>query len=258
MSVLLETRGLGATVANRRLYGGLDLSLAGGQCWGVLGPNGAGKTTLLLTLAGLRRAAEGEVRLEGRPLADWPSQARARRLGVLLQDNREVFPSTVLETALIGRHPHLGRWRQEDETDLALARAALADVDLAGFEDRGVDTLSGGEYQRLQIAVVLAQAPRVMLLDEPVNHLDLRHQRSVLATLRARARRQDHALLMVLHDINLAARFCDHILLLHGDGETLQGRREDILRRETLERLYGCPLRELEDGEGGRWFVVGE
>ncbi len=257
MSLLLEARGLAVAVAGRRLCSGLDLGLAAGQCWGVLGPNGAGKTTLLLTLAGLRPPQGGALRLEDRALADWPPQARARRLGVLLQDNREVFPSTVLETALIGRHPRLGRWQWEGEADLAAARAALAAVDLAGFEARGVDTLSGGEYQRLQIAVLLAQAPRVMLLDEPVNHLDLRHQLSVLATLRAQAREQGRALLMVLHDLNLAARYCDHILLLFGNGETLQGPRDEVLRREALERLYGCPLRELEDEGGRRWFVVG-
>ncbi len=254
---LLETRSLEVAIAGQRVCHDLALAIAPGECWGLLGRNGAGKTTLLHTLAGLRPPAGGGIHLDGRQLADWSGMERARRLGVLLQDNREVFPSTVLETVLIGRHPYLQRWQWEGGQDLAVAASALAAVDLAGMEARSVATLSGGEHQRLQIATLLAQDPRLLLLDEPVNHLDLKHQIGILTTLTARARGEGRALLMVLHDINLAARFCDHLLLLYGDGETCQGHREEVLERKTLERLYDYPLRELRDGEQ-KWFVPGK
>ncbi|MFQ5487765.1 MAG: ABC transporter ATP-binding protein [Gammaproteobacteria bacterium] len=253
---LLETRNLEVTIAGHRVCRDLALAIGAGECWGLLGRNGAGKTTLLHTLAGLRPPAGGAVHLDGRPLEDWSGAQRARRMGVLFQDNREVFPSTVLETVLIGRHPYLQRWQWEGEQDLAAATSALAAADLAGMEARSVATLSGGEHQRLQIATLLAQDPRLLLLDEPVNHLDLKHQMGILATLTAQARREGRALLMVLHDINLAVRFCDHLLLLYGNGETRQGRRELVLGREALEQLYDYPLRELRDGER-KWFVPG-
>ncbi len=252
---LLACRGLTVEIAGRRVCEALDLQLDAGQCWGMLGCNGAGKTTLLHTLAGLRAAQDGEILLADRPLTAWPDRERARHLGLLLQDNREVFPGTVLETVLIGRHPHLQRWEWEGEADLAKARSALAAVDLAGFEARDVATLSGGEYQRLQIATLLAQAPRVMLLDEPVNHLDLKHQAAILTRLTDMARQAGHALLMVLHDVNLAARYCDHLLLIYGNGETRQGGRDAVLDKPALERLYGCALREIRDGTQ-RWFMA--
>ena len=254
MSSLLQTRGLAVSIATQPICAGLALEINPGQCWGILGRNGAGKTTLLHTLAGLRPADEGDIHLAGRPLMAWEGKERAQRLGVLFQDNREVFPSTVLETVLIGRHPHLQRWQWEGEADLAAARQALAAVDLAGMEARSVATLSGGEHQRLQIATLLAQAPRLLLLDEPVNHLDLRHQMEILATLTTQARREDRALVMVLHDINLAARFCDHLLLLCGDGDTCSGPCDAVMTIERLERVYGYPLRVLRDGKR-KWFI---
>lgn len=253
---LLETQHLEVTIAGHEVCRNLALAIAPGECWGMLGCNGIGKTTLLHTLAGLRPPASGEIHLDGRILANWSGPERARHLGVLFQDNREVFPSTVLETVLIGRHPYLQRWQWEGKQDLTSARKALAAMNLTEMETRSVSTLSGGEYQRLQIATLLTQDARLLLLDEPVNHLDLKHQMEILTILTTQAREQDRALLMVLHDINLAARFCDHLLLLCGKGETYQGTRESVLERKTLERLYDYPLREMRDGER-KWFIPG-
>ncbi len=253
---LLEARGLTVHIAGHCVCQALSLTLAAGRCWGLLGRNGAGKTTLLHTLAGLRPPEAGTLHLCGRPLAHWSGRERARRLGVLFQDHREVFPSTVLETVLIGRHPHLSRWGWEGPEDVAAARAALAAVDLAGYEARAIGTLSGGEYQRLQLATLLAQDPRVLLLDEPVNHLDLRHQLALLDLL-ADLAAAGRTVLMVVHDVNLAARACDHFLLLYGDGSYQLGPREVVLEKEALERLYGAPLQVLTGRGGRRWFLPG-
>jgi len=234
----------------------LELSLQPGQCWGLLGPNGAGKTTLLHTLAGLRPPQAGEIRLAGTPLKALSRRRRAQLLGLLPQDSKDPLPATVLETALIGRHPHLHAWQWESAADLETVRAILAAVELAGLEQRPVDTLSGGERRRLAIATLLAQAPQVYLLDEPANHLDLRHQISLLELLRDRALAAGGALMMSLHDLNLAARFCDHLLLLFGDGDSLAAPAAEALTPANLQRLYRHPVLVIE-ADGRQVFIPG-
>jgi len=217
-----------------------------------LGHNGVGKTTLLHTLAGIRAPARGSVSLEGRPLPRWSRRRAAQRLAILLQEYADAFPGAVLDTVLIGRHPHLGMWQWEGPQDIELARQALRDMDIEALESRSTATLSGGERRRMEIAAVLTQAPRLLLLDEPTNHLDLHHQIRVLDGLTDRYRR-DAALVMTLHDVNLAARYCDHVLLLFGDGEALWGTSEQMLSEEHLTRLYGHPI-HLAWGRGRRLY----
>ncbi|MEJ2688162.1 MAG: ABC transporter ATP-binding protein, partial [Gammaproteobacteria bacterium] len=173
---LLATRELAVRIADVRVCSGLDLTVEAGQCWCVLGRNGVGKTTLLHALAGLGNPAAGAVYMDGIPLHEVPAAARARHLGLLLQDHSDPFPATVLDTVLIGRHPHLGLWRWEGPEDYRRARRALEAMGLAGFEQREIHTLSGGERRRVGLATLLTQDPAVYLLDEPTNHLDLHHQ----------------------------------------------------------------------------------
>jgi iron complex transport system ATP-binding protein len=235
---LLATEKLAVRIADVRVCNGLDLAVDAGQCWCVLGRNGVGKTTLLHTLAGLAAPAAGTVSMEGMALQDAPSTVRARHLGLLLQDHSDPFPATVLDTVLIGRHPHLGLWGWEGPDDYRRAREALAAMGLAGFEQREIHTLSGGERRRVGLATLLTQDPAVYLLDEPTNHLDLHHQIRLLEQLGAHARATGKALVMVLHDINLAARFADRFLLLFGDGECLHGDAQAMLQEGHLQRLY--------------------
>ncbi|NMG00573.1 ABC transporter ATP-binding protein [Aromatoleum toluolicum] len=250
---LLEADGLALQVGERWLCCEFSLRLAAGECLVLLGPNGAGKTTLLHTLAGLRAPTVGSVRLGGRPYADWDSLAAARFRGLLAQQQPDHFSASVLQTALIGRHPHLGRWGWETAEDVAIAQAALAEVGLAEFAGRDVLSLSGGERQRVSIATLLTQAPRLFLLDEPTNHLDLHYQIAVLE-LFARLGRQGRGVVMVLHDINLATRFADHVILLDGKGGVLAGTREDVLQPEHLSRAFEHPIRRL-DVDGRTLFI---
>ncbi|WP_454455115.1 ABC transporter ATP-binding protein [Thauera phenylacetica] len=245
---LLEAERLALKVGERWLCCEFSLSLAAGECLVLLGPNGAGKTTLLHTLAGLREPTVGEVRIGGLPYAAWPAPEAARFRGLLAQQQPDPFAASVLETVLVGRHPHLGRWGWEGPQDVAIARAALESVGLAGFEQRDVQTLSGGERQRVAIATLLTQAPRLFLLDEPLNHLDLHHQIAAL-DLFQRLVREDGAgrgSVLVLHDINLAARYADHIILLDGRGGVMAGDRDTVLRAELLSQAFGHPLRRIE------------
>ncbi len=246
---LLAGEALSVSIAGQSVCRTLDFGVGAGECWGILGANGTGKTTLLHTLAGLRPPDSGRVLLDGVPLTHIGRRAIARRLGLMPQDNHDPFPATVLETALIGRHPWLAAWQWEGETDTAAAEAALDEVGLAELAHRPVSTLSGGERRRLALATVLTQTPAVYVLDEPSNHLDLHHQVNLLALITRRARETDGAVVMSLHDVNLADRFCDHLLLLFGDGEACFGATADVLNENTLARLYGHPIRILTDGD---------
>ncbi|GEN25192.1 ABC transporter ATP-binding protein [Halomonas cupida] len=223
----------------------LSLTVEPGSRWGVLGPNGAGKTTLLHTLAGLRPAAAGQVVLGERPLAAWRRRQAAQHLGLVFQERHDDFPATVLETALIGRHPFLHAWQNESAEDAARAHQALDQLGIDHLAERPLATLSGGERQRVSIATVLTQSPDIWLVDEPTNHLDLHHQVEVMGLLDHQAR-SGRAVVMCLHDLNLAARWCDHLLLLYPDGTACWGPRDDILVTSTLERLYRQPLMTAE------------
>jgi iron complex transport system ATP-binding protein len=261
MSALLQssTTGLACAqltveVAGRALVRELDLAIAGGSVTSILGRNGSGKTLTLHTLAGLRAPAHGNVTLDGGLLARWPRRALARKLGLLTQTTEDPFPSTVLDSVLVGRHPHIDFWRWESDADRAIARNALAAVALEELAERDVDTLSGGERRRVALAALLAQNPDVFLLDEPINHLDPHHQIDVLKLLREQAQ-AGRTIVMSLHDAGLAARFSDFALLLFGNGEWLSGPTTQVLTPETMTKLYGVAVREIA-WAGGRTFVA--
>jgi len=251
---MLACHGLEVGVAGRTLVANLSAHFPPGQVIAILGRNGAGKTLTLHTLAGLRPPAGGRVTLGERALEAWPRRARARQLSLLPQAVEDPFPTSVLETVLIGRHPHLDFWQWEGTQDLAAARDCLTRVDLAGCESRDVETLSGGERRRLAVAALLAQDPAVCLLDEPTNHLDPPHQLAILELFRRRAD-AGGTVLASLHDATLAARFADCALLLYGNGEWSFGPCREVLRPAVLTRLYGSPIEQL-DHHGRRVFFA--
>ena len=249
----LQARELVIDIPGRDDGEALNVSVQPGQIWGVLGPNGAGKTTLLHTLAGLLEPRQGAVFLGENSLNELKRRQISRQLGLVFQDRQDGFPATVLETALIGRHPWLSPWQMETGDDERIARRALEQLDVAHLSDRLVNTLSGGERQRVAIATVLTQAPDTWLLDEPTNHLDLHHQVSVLQLLTEQAR-AGRSVFMCLHDLNLAARWCDHLLLLFPNGEACWGPAKRMLVPAALERLYDQELLTVEV-DGAPLFV---
>lgn len=253
-TLLLDASRLDVSIAGHLFCHDLDLRLNSGESLAILGRNGAGKSTLLATLAGLRPTSAGVLRIGGLDPAQAHPRALARIRGYLPQQQHDPFASTVLESVLVGRHPHLGRWEWEGETDQRLATTALAAVGLAEFAQREVHTLSGGERQRLGIAMLLTQQPQLFLLDEPLAHLDLNHQIAVLELFSTPDRDWGATVVMVLHEPGLALRYCSRTLLLFGDGQWLEGTSAEVITAENLSRLYGHPLRELKDGQH-RWFV---
>ena len=250
----LQAQALTVRIGEVQVCRELDLQVREGESWCILGRNGTGKTTLLHTLAGLRTPAGGNIILNDRSLAAQPRRAVARQLGLLAQDHHDNFPASVMETALIGRHPFLGPLQWESHQDRRNARRALQAVDLQDFEQRNVATLSGGERRRLGIATLLTQDPGLLLLDEPTNHLDVRHQVQILGLLQRKVRDDGKSVVMVMHDINLAARYCNRFLLLLGEGRTARGSAADVLTRELLEELYTHPLEAIPGPHGPVWL----
>lgn len=240
-------------MANRTLVADLRLDIPAGSFVGVLGPNGVGKTLTLLTLAGLRDPAEGHVELNGDRLASLERRTIARRLGLLLQNHSDAFPITVIESALMGRHPRLGFWQRESMSDLAIARRALTEMDLEDLEQRLITTLSGGERRRLALATLLVQDPEILLLDEPTNHLDPLHKITVLKRMQSFA--NDGRIVMAcMHDPDLVARYAHCVLLMHGDGTWQFGKRDEMLTEQNLEYLYHTPFSSFS-GEGRNVFL---
>lgn len=245
----LSAAGVTVRAGARELLRELNVRFAPGEVVAILGRNGSGKTLTLHTLAGLRSASAGEVRLDGTPLGEFSRRSVALRLGLLQQDLEDAFVATAIETVLIGRHPHLRLWQWETAEDERRARAALAAVDLESFAARRTDTLSGGEQRRLAVAALLVQEPGIFLLDEPTNHLDPHHQLAVLGLFR-RLADEGRTVVTTLHDPTLAARFADRALLLYGDGRWSLGPVGSALTETSLSELYAAPMMEL--GRGGR------
>ena len=253
---LLDVAGLRVSVPGRVLVDELQMTLERGKFVAVLGRNGTGKTLSLMTLAGLRRPDAGTVRLGGMALDSLRRQQVARCLALLPQDTDDIFPATVLDTALVGRHPHIGRFRWESPQDQELARESLAMVGIADLADRDVLSLSGGERRRLAVAQILTQAPDIYLLDEPTNHLDPQHQLDVLGIFRGMAN-DGHAVIASLHDVNLAARFADRCLLLYGDGRWEIGPTAEVLTGERLSELYLTGMEPVRWRDGQLFVATG-
>ena len=239
-------------VPGRTLCSNLEFAVMPGEVWGVLGPNGSGKTTLLNTLAGLAVPADGSVTIDDQPLAAMNALVRARAIGVLPQHEEGEFQGTALDYVLLGRFPHAPAWRGWQRDDGAVARTALDRVGMTAFAGRRYATLSGGERQRVRIAQLLAQAPRYLLLDEPLQHLDLRYQIQALDLMAALARDAGnrHGVVLVLHDVLWPARVCTHALLLDGAGDARAGAAHEVLTQANLEALFGCALRPAGDRLG--------
>ena len=250
---LLSSHNLQVQIANTLVCKNLNLSFNAGENWAILGMNGCGKTTLLHTLAGLLPAAGGNININKININNLLRRDVAQQLSLLMQHQEDHFPASVMETILIGRHPHLKNWQWESDEDKKIATEALTLVGLKDFTNRSIQTLSGGERQRIALATLLTQQTKIRLVDEPVNHLDIHQQHEVMKILTSN--NNDMTTLFVLHDINLANKYCDHALLIFGNGETLHGSCENILTENNLTKLYQHPIKEISHQEK-KWFIA--
>jgi iron complex transport system ATP-binding protein len=253
---MLRTEGLRLAYPGQMLVDRLSMEFRPGEVWAVLGRNGSGKSTLLHALAALRPPEAGNVMLQDSMVGTFPRRALARHIGVLLQEESREFWGSVRDYVLLGRYPHARSpfgWSMEDER---IAESDIEALHLGALRNRAYASLSGGERQRARAAALFAQRPAVYLLDEPLQHLDLPHQVAVLERLSNEARTRGAIVVMVLHDLLFAARYCNRFLLLFGEGRFSVGPADEALTADHLGELYGFPLVPVEIG-GERLFLPG-
>jgi iron complex transport system ATP-binding protein len=236
------------------ILAGASVEVRRGEVVGLLGPNGAGKTTLLRVIGRLIPPDDGTVSIDGRPVEGIGRRELARRLAVVPQDTGIAFPFTAGELVLMGRAPHQPRFGLDGAADVERARAALARLGLEALADRSVHELSGGERQLVLFARALCQEADWLLLDEPTAFLDLRHRIEVLAAVRELAA-EGRGALVVSHDLGLAARVCDRLVLLDRGRVVAEGAPDAVVRPEVLRRAFGIEADVLEAPEGGRVVV---
>jgi iron complex transport system ATP-binding protein len=234
---VLEIAGLGASYGSRRVLEDVELRVAAGEIVAVLGPNGAGKSSLVRAVSGVLPGYSGSARVLGDEVRWIPARELARRVAVVPQEPRFELPFTALEIALMGRHPHLAGLAFESDRDVELARGALAAAGAGALADRRIDELSAGERQRVMFARALAQEAPLLLLDEPASFLDLRHQVELFDRLRELAA-SGRAVVAVLHDLNLAAEYCDRVLLLRRGRVAAFGRTAEVLTYALLTEVF--------------------
>ncbi|WP_055552246.1 ABC transporter ATP-binding protein [Streptomyces sp. NBRC 110028] len=244
----LRAERVARAAGGRLIVDGVSLAPVPGSCVGLLGPNGSGKSTLLRLLAGVLAPASGVVTLDGRPMADLHRRAVARRIAVVEQNAVTQSELTVREVVGLGRIPHRRPWSGTSATDEEAVRHALERTGLADRAEQSWHTLSGGERQRVQIARALAQAPRELLLDEPTNHLDIQHQLDLLALVAD----LPVTTVIALHDLNLAAMYCDALLVLREGRVAAAGAPGDVLTEELIAEVYGVRTAVTPDGPDGR------
>lgn len=235
---LLSVRNLTVLLGGKPVLSGVDLEVCGGEVVGLIGPNGAGKTTLLRAVAGLLSREDGEIAVQGQSLKALAPGTLARILAYLPQDGSSHWSVDVETLVMLGRLPHQGSWRAPSNDDRAAVERAMEACDVLQFRQRPASHLSGGERARVLLARALAGDPKLLLADEPVAGLDPGHQLDVMERLRERAA-SGAGVVVVMHDLTLAARFCDRLALLHsGRIETL-GEPSKVLSAEMLARCYG-------------------
>lgn len=221
----------------------VSIAIATGRIHAIIGPNGCGKSTLLRLLLGAIEPSAGRVTFAGRDTGNWPRRELARRIGVVTQVEEIPFPISVHELVAMGRYPHLGPWRSAGSTDRAAIARAMERCEVSHLADRPMSTLSGGERQRARLARALAQEPRTLVLDEPTASLDIAHEMTLFELLAGLAANDGATVVIVTHQLNLAARYADRLSLLDAGRLVADGSPTDVLERETIERVYDWPVR---------------
>lgn len=248
-AVLLEAQSVSLARGDIRCLTRVDLSLKRGELVGLIGPNGAGKSSLLKVMAGLQKTTQGTVLLQGKDISAWDDFERARTLGYLAQSSEIHWPLQVSRLVALGRVPHLPGWASLSADDERRVAAALRQTDTWHLKDRAATTLSGGEKCRVLLARVLAGEPGIVLADEPIAALDPAHQLKVMNSFRAFSDAGGGAVL-ALHDLSIAARYCDRLALLRGGELVAQGTPDEVITEARLASVYGIKAKLAHDENG--------
>lgn len=236
---MLDIQHLSYSIGEKKILRNVSFTLLSGEFVGLLGPNGSGKTTVIRALSGVAEPFDGTIWLEGKNLKSISRKERAQIIAVVPQEAHFAFPFSVREIVLMGRAPHQKQFAFDSAEDVAIAKQAMEMTDCLQFEGRTIDTLSGGEKQRVLLARALAQKPKILLLDEPASHLDLAHQQSLFELLK-KLHQEGMTLLCVFHDINLAALCCQRLLFLKEGELKIQGGVKETARSEVILDIFGA------------------
>ena len=250
MKPLLQCQDISIHVDGRKLINQLQWRIEPQQRWGILGPNGCGKTSLLHSLAGLRKVEEGEILIERQSVNCYSRRELANLIGLLFQHSSYDFPTRVEELVMAGRFAQQKLLAGDTTEDRQLVQTAMQGFKIAHLAERAANTLSGGEIQRVAMAILRTQAPRIALLDEPENHLDPGIMFELLQMLTEFFSINNRSCVMVLHDPSVAVRLCSHLLLLFGDGRYIKGRTMDVATSENLSELYAHPMHTVTIDDG--------
>jgi iron complex transport system ATP-binding protein len=240
---MINVRNLHSSYNGHEVLKGVNLDIGDGEFLGLLGPNGSGKTTLLRCITGSLKPISGSIQILGRDRSDWKTRELARRMALLPQENHPGFEFTVSEIISMGRYPHMGRFSMTDRRGKKAVENALERCELRGMEGKSISELSGGERQRVFIARSLAQEPGILLLDEPTKNLDVRHSIDILSLVRKLNKKRGTTVLAVLHDIDLAARYCDGVALMKEGKLMVKGPVEEVLSEGWMREVFQIDCR---------------
>jgi len=242
MNEIIEVHNLSYKYINEWVLSNINFDVIRGEILGIVGPNGSGKSTMLKLLSGVLKPVEGEILLLGRPLTELKHKAISRIIGVVPQNTVVGFPFTAQEIVLMGRAPHLSMFQMESQKDYKMVEQAMQYTNSLEFADRKINELSGGERQRVIIARALAQEPKIILLDEPTAHLDLKYQVEIFDLVRQLNQESQMTVVVVSHDLNLAGGYCDRLILLK-NGEVYEiGSPKKILTEENIKAVYDAEV----------------
>lgn len=239
---MIEAKDISVSYGEREVLSDISFELLGGEVIALLGANGVGKTTLVRSMNGTVPIASGTIELNGRSIGALSRREIAANIAVVAQENETRFPVTVLEFVLSGRFVHGNAFGWESETDIDLARRALEDCDLVGYETRLMNHLSGGERQRVVLARAIATNAQILLLDEPTANLDLAHQAMMFRLVRERCLQSNYAAVVITHDLNLASEFADKIIMLDNGRIAAAGKPEEVLDAENIMEIFGVQV----------------
>ena len=242
MEPILTLDNVGFTYDDMPALKGVSLELHSGEILGILGPNGSGKSTLLKIIDGILLPQEGEVLIKEKPIKNLKRSDLAREVAIVAQETHFRFSFTALEVVLMGRFPHLRGLNFEGERDLEVAHNSLEATHALELAERSIHELSGGERQRVLIARALAQEPEIVLFDEPTSFLDLKFKREIFRLISRLSRDKGLSIVLVSHDIDLAAQYCHRILMLRNGTVYNIGKPGDVITSKNIETVYDCPV----------------
>lgn len=238
----LKVNGICFSYGSVRALDDVSFEVNGGEVIGIIGPNGSGKTTLLRCINRALDPERGTIFIDETDILELNRKEIAKEIGVVPQNSIIHFPFTVLDIVLMGRTPHLGRLNGESTKDLRIARNAMKITNTLHLAERSIDEISGGEKQRIIIARALTQEPRILLLDEPTLHLDINHQLEIMELVDELARKKGIIVVLVSHDLNLAGRYCDRLVLLNGGSISSIGEPEEVLTKRNINDVYNIEV----------------